>query len=731
MQRLVIVSNRLPFTCKRGHGGYHFTPSSGGLVTALSAYLEEKKQDPDFSCVWVGWPGATVEADQQAIVREQALREFNALPVFLPEEEMKQFYLGFCNRTLWPLCHYFPSFISYDPAFWETYRRVNERFRDALLAELQPGDRVWIHDYQLLLLPGMLREQKPDLCLGFFLHIPFPSFELFRLLPNHWRRELLLGMLGADLIGFHTQDYTQYFLRCVYRTLGFDHHLGQIQVDEQIRRADTFPIGIDFARFEAAALSPEVEAACADLRAEMKGRRVVFSVDRLDYTKGIVQRLEGFEEFLLRHPEWLGEVTFIMTVVPSREEVPHYRKMKQELDEIVGRINGRNGRLDWVPILYHYGHLDFQELTALYRLADVALITPLRDGMNLVSKEYLACQVEEKGVLILSEMTGAARELGEAVLVNPNHRGDLADAIQEAISMPEDERIRRNRPMRERLRLYDARRWADSFLDALERRYSQRDLFATQRLTASLSEEIWAGRRRSRRPILLLDYDGTLVPFAPLPHLAEPDAELLDLLTRLSRPPNTVYIVSGRSRSVLDGWLGKLPLGRIAEHGAWLHPPGGEWRQLKPTTPAWKDKLRPIFQTYVDRLPGSLIEEKEFSLAWHYRKADPEIGMLRAKELVDDLMHYTANFEVQVLEGKKVVELRQSGVHKGAAVLDVLRGSNFDFIFAAGDDQTDEDMFRSLPPEAVTVRVGWRFSAARYSLRGPAEMRRFLHGFAA
>jgi trehalose 6-phosphate synthase/phosphatase len=311
----------------------------------------------------------------------------------------------------------------------------------------KPGDTLWIHDYQLLLLP-LLRERLPDARIGFFLHIPFPSFEVFRLLPGPWRRELLEGMLGADHIGFHTHDYTQYFLRSVFRTLGHDHHLGQIQVAEQIRRADTYPIGIDFTKFEAQAQSEATLARVRQVRQVLGNRAILFSVDRLDYTKGILQRLRGYEEFLERNPDWRGKVVFVLSVVPSREEVPSYHAMKRELDELVGGINGRFGKTDWVPILFHYRNLLFPELVAHYRSADVALITPLRDGMNLVAKEYLACQTEGKGVLILSEMAGAARELGEAVLVNPNHRGEVAEAILEAL-WPQEEQVRRNRPMRE------------------------------------------------------------------------------------------------------------------------------------------------------------------------------------------------------------------------------------------------------------------------------------------
>jgi trehalose 6-phosphate synthase/phosphatase len=752
MGRLIVVSNRLPFTYAREKGGDRFKPSSGGLVTALTGYLEARRHEegrfkPSMhgliaalaaflgrrkdtaQCLWMGWPGGEVEEKRRAAVRETALRAHGAWPVYLSAEEMDRFYLGFCNRTLWPLFHYFPSYATYEPELWEAYREVNVRFCDALLEIARPGDVFWIHDYQLLLLPGLVRARLPEASIGFFLHIPFPSFELFRLLPGRWRREILEGLLGADLIGFHTHDYAQYFLRCVFRTLGHDHHLGQIQIGDQIRRADTFPVGIDFGTFEEAARSEAVAAICERLRSELGGRKLLFSVDRLDYTKGILHRLLGYEEFLQQNPDWHGRVVFVMAVVPSREEVPQYRKMKSDLDGLVGRINGRFGRVDWVPILYQYRSLDFPDLVAHYRMADVALITPLRDGMNLVAKEYLACQVEEKGVLILSEMTGAARELGEAVQVNPNHRGELAEAIRDAFSMPEEERVRRNRPMRERLRIYDARHWAESFIAGIERVKSLQGGLRTQHLSPALAQTVWETRRRAQRPVLFLDYDGTLVPFAPLPHLAVPDDTLREVLEQLARAGNTVFLVSGRDRNALEGWFGTSPIGLIAEHGAWIREPGGQWEALKPIAADWKETLRPLLRFYVDRVPGSLVEEKDFSLAWHYRNVDPELGMARAKELIDDLVQYTANFEVQVLEGRKVVEVRVAGVHKGAAVLQVRNRLAPDFVLAMGDDQTDEDMFRSVGPDAVTVRVGSRFSLAQYSLSGVEEVRRFLSGF--
>lgn len=728
MGRLIIVSNRLSFSLAKDGDELVFSPSAGGLATALTSYIERKRAtDPGFECLWVGWPGASVDESEQEDVRRRMGAERQAYPVFLTDQEIEAFYHGFSNSTLWPLFHYFPSYTQYDEEQFSAYRRANEAFAEAVLQVTRPGDVVWVHDYQLLLVPNLLRARAPNLSIGFFLHIPFPSFEVFRLLPTRWRKEILEGMLGADLVGFHTHDYTQYFLRSVFRTLGYEHHLGQIAIAEEVRSAETFPIGIDYDRFMEAAKSEEVAAIRARFEAELHGRDVIFSVDRLDYSKGIGQRLRGYEAFLEAHPERRGQVVFILVVVPSRTAVERYQLMKQELDELVGRINGAYGAVDWVPILYQYRTLEFTELVALYNLAPVALITPLRDGMNLVAKEYLASKPDGRGTLILSEMAGAARELGEALQVNPNHKSEIADALEQALCQSPDEQVRLVRLMQERLRRYDASRWATNFLETLGRVKERQGKLATRHLVGDVRRAAVRRFRSAHRKLILLDYDGTLVPFAPAPHLAVPDRNLLDTVCALAAHPESLpYLISGRDRQMLDSWFRDVPIGVIAEHGAWMRTAGGDWGLIKPLAFEWKDQLRPLLQFYVDRVPGSLLEEKEYSLAWHYRRADPELGASAAKELTDDMVNYTANFDVQVLEGKKVVELRNSGINKGIAALHCVALHAPDLVVAAGDDQTDEDLFRTLPEQSLTIRVGTIHSHAAYHVTDHREMRAFL-----
>jgi trehalose 6-phosphate synthase/phosphatase len=561
----------------------------------------------------------------------------------------------------------------------------------------------------------MIRNQFPDLPIGFFLHIPFPSFEVFRLLPRAWRVEMLEGLVGADLVGFHTHDYVRYFLTSVLRTIGYEHQLGSLTLPTRAVKVDTFPMGIEFDRFAKAAASPETEHSVAEFAGNFTGMKVIFSVDRLDYTKGLINRLRGYDLFLKQNPDWHRKVVFVVSVAPSREQVETYQEMKLELEQTVGRITGTYGDVQWSPVIYQYRNLSFDELIAMYRLCDVALITPLRDGMNLVAKEFIASRPDQTGVLVLSEMAGAAQEMGEALIINPFHEDDFAQAIEQALTMPREEQVRRNRTLQQRLRRYDVVRWAEDFIDATmasqKTEAARRARFLTGKAQAAMLEQYSSARRR----LLLLDYDGTLVPLAREPRLARPDEQTLETLERLAaQPANELVIVSGRSREDLDDWFGHLGIALVAEHGAWLRDRGANWRTPKPLTAEWKDRIRPILQLYEDRLPGAMVEEKEFSLVWHYRRADPDQGHQRAKELLDDLADYTRNIDLQVMEGKKIIEIRNAGISKGTAAMEWVKSCEPDFILAVGDDWTDEDLFRVLPPTAWSVHVGLANTSANY-----------------
>lgn len=725
--RLIIISNRLPLHIAGKGTKVKLVESAGGLATGLSSYLARAGHEKLTDYVWLGWQG---EISRSTPAISQALKANKLHPLFLEKGVSDLFYNGFCNNTIWPLFHYFPSFASYDVDEWAAYKTANEAFHDELKKILKPDDIVWIHDYHLMLLPRLLRESHPDSAIGFFLHIPFPFFEIFRILPRKWREHILKGILGADVIGFHTYDYTRYFLDCVNRILGVNHTVGRIELDGRLLKVDTFPMGIDFQKFHSATLAPEVRSHMRHILSELNDQRVILSIDRLDYTKGILKRLEAFELFLEKHSEYSGNISLVLIVVPSRTDVELYQTMKQEIDGYVGKINGLYGTLVWTPIIYQYRSLLTDELNALYSISEVALVTPFRDGMNLVAKEYVASQRKKSGVLILSEMAGAAEELGEALIVNPRHSNEIADMLERALSMPNAERRHRMDSMQKRLSTYPVQRWADDLIDSLlDIKKCQREERRCSFLTAQDRSLLLKSFRLADNRLLLLDYDGTLTPLCDTPSQAVPDADLLALLKGLIPLKNTdIVLVSGRDRLTLDNWFGSLPLLRCAEHGVWITDEKDQaWRTLKPMQNEWKDSLRPILQDYTSRLPGSFIEEKEYSLAWHYRLASASLARARAKELSNTLTHFTANLNIQVIKGNNVMELRCSGADKGSVALHYLEQKNYDFVLALGDDTTDEDLFRVLPENAFSIKVGLpQNSAARFFVSSPAEARHCL-----
>jgi len=728
-QRLVVVSNRLPFNVVVQDGELKYKESSGGLATGLAAYLDSIRLagSQEQGYLWVGWPGNTVDAPFRQKLQIEALELFHSSPVFLSEEEMEHFYHGFCNKTIWPLFHYFPSYAVYREEYWQQYRKVSEIYCDALMEVLKPGDVVWIHDYHLMLLPSLLRARTATTPIGFFLHIPFPSFEVFRLLPVRWRQEILEGLLGADLLGFHTFDYTQHFLQSVLRILGYEHNLGQLSLPTHIAKVDTFPMGIDFRKFSTALQDPETNAERDRLRGSLADSRVILSVDRLDYSKGILHRLEGFETLFEMHPEFRARVVLVMIVVPSRVMVEQYEMMKRQIEEQVGKINGRFGTIGWTPVVYQYRYLSFQPLTALYSISDVALVTPLRDGMNLVAKEYVATRTDKSGVLVLSEMAGSASELGEAIIINPNNREEIAAALVEALEMPPEEQHRRMEIMQQRLQRYDLIQWANDFLGQLVGMREIQQTFLAKVLPPPTKNKIREEYHRSSRRLLLLDYDGTLVPFVQRPHQAAPSQEVLSLLRRLAEDPsNTVVLISGRDKDTVNRWFGPLPLHLAAEHGVWIREHNSDWKLLKQQTSNWKSSIRPLLEQYADRLPGASVEEKEFSLVWHYRAADPEQSRAVIGKLKDNLTAFTANIDLQIHQGNKIIEVRNAGFGKGDAALHWLTAGDFDFILAVGDDYTDEDLFRVLPPAAYSIRVGITSTHARFNVRDHRDVIRLL-----
>ncbi len=661
-------------------------------------------------------------------VRE-VLKSESCHPIFLSQQDIENFYYGFCNKTIWPLFHYFIQYTVFSKNFWNAYRQVNRVFCDAVVKIAEPEDTIWIHDYHLMLLPELVRERLPDARIGFFLHIPFPSFEVFSLLP--WREEIVEGLLGADLIGFHTYDCVKHFLDSVRRLLGYEHTLGQITTSNRVVKVDAFPMGIDYERFATVVTTPEVQKEIKKIRRKSGNRKVILSIDRMDYTKGIPQRLEAFDLFLETYPEYRERVLLVLIAVPSRTGIEHYRLLKKQVDELVGEINGKHGTIDWMPVWYLYRYIPFRTLVALYNVADVALITPLRDGMNLMAKEFIATKTDGRGVLILSEMAGAAKELGEAIVVNPNNEEKIVEALREALTMPEEEQIARNRAMQRRLGRYNVVRWANDFMERLSYiKRVQHELIA-KRITPETKKKLIKSYIESESRLLLLDYDGTLVPLVEKPEEAIPDDELMKVLEALARNAgDEVVIISGRDKRTLEKWFGSLNVGLIAEHGAWIKEKGGNWETIEPLRNDWKEEILPILELYVDRTPGSFIEEKEFSLVWHYRRVDPELASVRARELKETLLQLTANLNLGVLEGSKVIEIKNVGVNKGRAALRWISKKKWGFILAVGDDWTDEDVFAALPDRAFSIKVGLTPSKAEFNLTSHYEVRDLLKDLA-
>ncbi|MEX2209048.1 MAG: bifunctional alpha,alpha-trehalose-phosphate synthase (UDP-forming)/trehalose-phosphatase [Myxococcota bacterium] len=721
MSRVLLVSNRLPIRINVGDGAATIERSSGGLATGLSGPHEASDG------LWIGWPGDLDALSEQD--RETALARLSELrlePVALSAAELERYYDGYCNSVIWPLFHYLPAELPLEIRNFEEYRRVNERFAETVAKHYRDGDLIWVHDYQLMLVPELVRRRLPDARIGFFLHIPFPSSELFRTLPE--RDAILRGLLGADLIGFHTTAYMRHFASSLLLSLGVATEIDRLNWRGRSVRLGCFGMGIDARAYDETARDAAVLARVSEIRGEDKAQ-ILLGIDRLDYTKGIPRRLLAFERLLHAHPELRGRVRLVQVAVPSREDVRAYRAFRSLTDELIGRIHGQFATPSWVPVHWLYRSLPREEIVALYRAADVMLVTPLRDGMNLVAKEFVASRADEDGVLVLSEFAGAAAELAEAISVNPFDIEATAEAIHRALTLGPEDRRARMRVLRTRVFAHDVERWVSGFLSVLRAEPERENRVRRTPTPEPVLEELAQHIRAAPRRVLLLDYDGTLVPFARTPEGAAPDLELRALLTRLTREPGCeVHIVSGRGRGLIEEWLEGIDLGLHLEHGLWSRLHGSnEWTSLAAQQLSWRDAVREILWDFTSRTPGSLIEEKSASFAWHYRGADPEFGSMQAKELRLHLSERLSNVPVEIIPGEMVVEVRPHGVNKGRVVGRVLTGDASDaLVVALGDDRTDEDLFAALPESGVSIHVGTSASRARYRIEGVARAREFL-----
>jgi trehalose 6-phosphate synthase len=704
--KTLIVSNRLPVRISRNKERISIEPGSGGLITALAPVLKDR------GGTWVGWDGDPLgEAPGGLLEDHSATVGYQLKPLSLSADEVEEYYHGFSNETLWPLFHDLLGHCRFSRQNWITYRNVNQKFARATAAHAQSEDLIWVHDYQLLLVARYLEELGVTARKAFFLHIPFPSWDLFMRLP--WRTEIIHSLLAYDLLGFQTERDRRNFTQCV-RNCFLGSRIKGSPRDQAIEhegreiRLGAFPISIDYEAFNHLAASEEVAKKAWLIHETLPNRKLVLGVDRLDYTKGIPERLEAFEVLLEKYPQVRGRITLVQIAVPSRTHVPEYQIMKENIDQNVGRINGQYTRNGWIPIHYIYRNLPRPELVSYYRTSEIALITPLKDGMNLVAKEYCASCVENLGVLILSEFAGAAVTLRRgALLVNPYNVEHVADQIFEAYQMTRSEQARRMSQLRREIQRNNVFRWIESFLDAARRPQLQvgrdgvRKKFPPQ-------IEAWL-ENRDKRMVLALDYDGTLVPICERPEQAHPDSELLNLLRELTGCA-VVVILTGRNRTDMARWIPDPGVTIVTSHGAeWRHQ--GRW---KPLLVDQRDHgplkiLTARLERALGNVPGVIIEDKGATVAVHYRLVDfqSQFDLLeRFTNLVRPWMEECEGFEI--LEGKSVREVRPQRLNKGTALRRVLEhlGRIDHAVMAMGDDQTDEDMFQSLKPGDLSVLVG-------------------------
>ena len=731
MSKFIIVSNRLPIKIEKQQNQWIFSPTSGGLATGLKSVHENGKS------LWIGWPGISSNEidDKEYETLSKGLLEKKFKPISLSNEEIDDFYLGLSNKCIWPLFHYFKQHFQFDEQQWDAYVKVNQKFANAILEEIEEGDQVWVHDYQLLLVPEMIKSIRKDVTIGFFLHIPFPSFEIFRIFPK--REELLKGMLGSDLIGFHTYDYERHFLSSVRRILHLNVNFNLIQKGDREIVVNTFPMGIDYEKFEKTAYdhTKSEKESFSPLRIELEKHKelnqgkIILSIDRLDYTKGVINRVKSFELFLTQYPEYKEKVRMLMVIVPSRANVSHYKELKRETDEIIGRVNGNFATVNWTPIWYYYRSFDFDDLINLYRLSDVAMVTPLRDGMNLVAKEYLATRIQNDGVLILSELAGASKELHQSLIVNPFDITALSNTIHEALNMPLSEQVERNTELRERVKRYNITFWSETFLKELDRISKRIPIHKTKRITPNTISKFEVQYAQANKRLFLLDYDGTLVPFHKNHKKALPSPTVINLLKELNQDPkNKVIIISGRPPEFLDQIFKDLNLTMIAEHGHFEKEPQKEWIEKNASSSSWMNHIYPILQQFTDNTPGTFIEQKRNSLVWHFRKTDPELGVIKSEELKTVLSSMLSN-DISLMDGDKIIEVTTSTTNKGIASYDHYAKEPYDFVLVAGDDVTDENMFTQLPDEVISIKVGNKKSVAKHSVVAPQELINLLNHF--
>ncbi|KAJ7635051.1 trehalose 6-phosphate phosphatase [Roridomyces roridus] len=623
------------------------------------------------------------------------------VPVWLDDQVAHGHYDGYCKQTLWPLFHYllWQDIATEDTsqdAHYNAYAAANAAFAARIASVYRPGDLIWVHDYHLLLVPKLVRDLIPDAVLGLFVHTPFPSSEVFRCLPR--RREILDGMVGADLVCFQTYSYSRHFTSTCIRVCGYETTPRGIDVEGHLTAVTHCPVGVDAERVGRDLLRPGIQPKLDALRTLYEGKKIIVGRDKLDVIKGVLQKLRAFQKLLQDYPEWRGNVVLIQVTSPALTDSP---KLERQISELVANINGEFGSLDFIPVHHYHQTLKKDEFYALLSVADLAVITPLRDGMNTTSMEFVIAQRSKQSPLVLSEFMGISKNMDKALMVNPWNLGDVAAAMNQGLLMTEGEKLNRHEALYKVVTTHTSHTWAAVLVKILLSQLGGKD---TARSTPYIPKDVLESRYHvAKKRMFFFDYDGTLAPIVKVPSMAIPTPETLEALQKLSEDPkNVVYIISGRDQAFLEQHLGHLPLvGFSAEHGGFIREPGvgKPWTNFtEKLDMSWMGEVEEVFKYYTERTTGSHIEMKKSSITWHYRGADPEWGLFQCRQCQDLLENNVARKRpIEVLVGKKNLEVRPIAVNKGEIVKRLLyKNPDAEFVFCAGDDKTDEDMFRAL-----------------------------------
>ncbi|KAK4795465.1 hypothetical protein SAY86_013459 [Trapa natans] len=785
-QKKIIVANFLPLNSYKDaeSGKWNFSLDEDALVLQMKDGISSNSD-----IVYVGSLKVDVPATEQDEVAQELLENFNCVPTFLPPELHKNYYHGFCKQYLWPLFHYMlpmcPEYGNrFDRLLWQDYVSANKLFAYKVMEVLNPSDDyVWIHDYHLMVVPTFLRRRFKKIKLGFFLHSPFPSSEIYRTLPV--RDDILRALLNTDLVGFQTFDYARHFLSCCSRMLGLNYESkrGYIGLDYFGRTVyiKILPAGIHMGRLESSLNHPSSSLKAKEIQEQFRGKRMILGVDDMDIFKGISLKLLAMEQLLQQHAALRGQVVLVQIVNPARSSGRNEEEVRRETCTAAERINRTFGFPGYQPVVLIDRPMEIYEKTAYYALAECCIVNAVRDGMNLIPYMYVVCRQgtskmdEALGIssessshtsmLVVSEFIGCSPSLSGAVRVNPWDISGVADALNSALTMPAVERQMRHEKHYKYISSHDVGYWAHSFLQDLERACKDHDSkrcwgigFGMCFRILSLSpnfrklsiDAIASSYKRMKRRAIFLDYDGTLVPQASI--IKTPSPEVISVLNTLCADPNnTVFIVSGRGRSSLSDWFSDCQnLGIAAEHGYFLRCNcGSEW-EAGPLDEGfeWKKIVEPIMELYTQTTDGSYVEpNKESSLVWHYQDADPDFGSFQAKELMDHLESVLANEPVAVKKGQHIVEVKPQGVTKGLVAEKILSmlindGKSPEFVLCIGDDRSDEDMFESISnvasnsslaaaPEIFSCTVGQKPSKARYYLDDTVEVMTLLQSLSA